>query len=85
LITHRLLPFEYAKTTGRNKVTVVHKANVIRATDGLFLETAHRISDEYPNVEWWDENIDAVCMWMMKRPEEYSVIVSTNMFGDNNR
>ncbi|MHA1945373.1 MAG: isocitrate/isopropylmalate dehydrogenase family protein [Candidatus Hodarchaeales archaeon] len=74
--------FGYAKATGRNKVTVVHKANVIRATDGLFLEKAHEISEDYPNVEWWDENIDAVCMWMMKRPEAYSVIVSSNMFGD---
>ena len=74
--------FEYAKTTGRNKVTVVHKANVIRATDGLFLETAKEIAEEYPNVEWWDENIDATAMWLMKRPDEYSVIVSSNMFGD---
>ena len=74
--------FEYAKTTGRNKVTVVHKANVIRATDGMFLEIAKQIASEYPEVEWWDENIDAVCMWMMKRPEAYSVIVSSNMFGD---
>jgi 3-isopropylmalate dehydrogenase len=74
--------FEYAKTTGRNKVTVVHKANVIRATDGLFLETAKQIASEYPDVEWWDENIDATAMWLMKRPDEYSVIVSSNMFGD---
>ncbi|MHA1968741.1 MAG: isocitrate/isopropylmalate dehydrogenase family protein [Candidatus Hodarchaeales archaeon] len=74
--------FEYAKETGRNKVCVVHKANVIRATDGLFLETAKNISEEYPEVEWWTENIDATAMWLMKRPEEYSVIVSSNMFGD---
>lgn len=74
--------FEYAKTSGRNKVCVVHKANVIRATDGLFLETANKIAEEYPEVEWWDENIDAVCMWLMKRPESYSVIVTSNMFGD---
>ena len=74
--------FEYAKTSGRNKVTVVHKANVIRATDGLFLEIAKQVADEYPMVEWWDENIDATAMWLMKRPDEYSVIVSSNMFGD---
>jgi 3-isopropylmalate dehydrogenase len=74
--------FEYAKTSGRNKVCVVHKANVIRATDGLFLETANKIAEEYPEVEWWHENIDATAMWLMKRPEEYSVIVSSNMFGD---
>ena len=74
--------FDYAKTTGRNKVTVVHKANVIRATDGMFLETAKQIANEYPEVEWWDENIDATAMWLMKRPESYSVIVSSNMFGD---
>ncbi len=74
--------FDYAKTTGRNKVTVVHKANVIRATDGLFLEIAKEIASEYPEVDWWDENIDATAMWLMKRPDEYSVIVSSNMFGD---
>ncbi|MHA2303983.1 MAG: isocitrate/isopropylmalate dehydrogenase family protein [Candidatus Hodarchaeales archaeon] len=74
--------FDYAKETGRNKVCVVHKANVIRATDGLFLETAKNIATEYPDVEWWNENIDATAMWLMKRPEEYSVIVSSNMFGD---
>ncbi|MFX0086396.1 MAG: isocitrate/isopropylmalate dehydrogenase family protein [Candidatus Hodarchaeota archaeon] len=74
--------FEYAKITARNKVCVVHKANVIRATDGLFLETGKNIAQEYPEVEWWDENIDATAMWLMKRPEEYSVIVSSNMFGD---
>lgn len=74
--------FEYASSTKRNKVCVVHKANVIRATDGLFLETAQRIAKDYPNVNWWDENIDATAMWLMKRPEEYSVIVSSNMFGD---
>ncbi len=74
--------FDYAKETGRNKVCVVHKANVIRATDGLFLELAKKISTEYPEVEWWNENIDATAMWLIKRPEEYSVIVSSNMFGD---
>ncbi|MHA1978745.1 MAG: isocitrate/isopropylmalate dehydrogenase family protein [Candidatus Hodarchaeales archaeon] len=74
--------FEYAKTTGRNKVTVVHKANVIRATDGMFLEIAKAVSKDYPEVEWWTENIDATAMWLIKRPEEYSVIVSSNMFGD---
>ncbi len=74
--------FEYAKLTGRNKVTVVHKANVIRATDGMFLEIAKSVAKDYPKVEWWDENIDATAMWLIKRPEEYSVIVSSNMFGD---
>jgi len=74
--------FEYAKNTKRNKVTVVHKANVIRATDGMFLEIAKNVAEEYPKVKWWDENIDATTMWLMKRPEEYSVIVSSNMFGD---
>jgi isocitrate/isopropylmalate dehydrogenase len=74
--------FDYAKTTKRNKLTVVHKANVIRSTCGLFLETAQKIAKEYPEVEWWDENIDATAMWLMRRPESYSVIVSSNMFGD---
>lgn len=74
--------FDYAKETGRNKVCVVHKANVIRQTDGLFVDTAEKISKEYPEIEMWTENIDAACMWLVKRPEEYSVIVSSNMFGD---
>ena len=47
-----------------------------------WLETAKNIAFEYPEVEWWDENIDATAMWLMKRPDEYSVIVSSNMFGD---
>ncbi|MFX0207156.1 MAG: isocitrate/isopropylmalate dehydrogenase family protein [Candidatus Hodarchaeota archaeon] len=74
--------FDYAKVTGRNKICVVHKANVIRSTCGLFLQTAEKIAEQYPNVEWWDENVDATTMWLVKNPESYSVIVSSNMFGD---
>lgn len=74
--------FEYARSTGRNKVTVVEKPNVIRATGGLFLDVAKEVSKDYPGVEWNMENVDATCMWLIKNPQDYEVVVTTNMFGD---
>ncbi|MFW9990753.1 MAG: isocitrate/isopropylmalate dehydrogenase family protein [Candidatus Odinarchaeota archaeon] len=74
--------FEYAVQNGRKRVTVVHKANVIRETCGLFLEKGKEIAKEYPDIEMTEENIDATAMWLVKRPEFYSVIVTSNMFGD---
>jgi len=81
---HRIVKaaFEYAKENGRKKVTAVHKANVIRATDGMFLEEAKKVASEYPDIEYEEENVDAVAMWLIKRPESYDVLVTTNMFGD---
>ena len=74
--------FEFAKETNRKKVTIVHKANVVRATDGLFFETAKEISKEYPDIYMDDANIDAMTMWLMKNPDNYSVLVAPNLYGD---
>jgi len=74
--------FEYAKKTGRKTVTVVEKPNVIRETSGLMIRTAREVAKYYPDIELWETNIDAMCMWLVKNPLDYSVIVTTNMFGD---
>jgi isocitrate/isopropylmalate dehydrogenase len=74
--------FEYAKTHAYRKVTVIHKANVVRATEGLFLETGRQVAKEYPGIAMDDANVDAICMWLLKDPEKYAVLVATNMFGD---
>ncbi|HPI98632.1 MAG TPA: isocitrate/isopropylmalate dehydrogenase family protein [Synergistales bacterium] len=74
--------FEYAKVTGRNKVTVVEKANVIRATSGMFIDVAAEVAKDYPEVAWEKENVDATCMWLIKNPQNYEVVVTSNMFGD---
>ncbi|MDR3669434.1 MAG: isocitrate/isopropylmalate dehydrogenase family protein [Holophaga sp.] len=74
--------FEYAKKFGYPKVTVVHKANVVRATEGMFLETGKRIAKEYPGIQMDDANVDAICMWLLKNPKNYGVLVATNLFGD---
>jgi isocitrate/isopropylmalate dehydrogenase len=74
--------FDYARKHGRRKVTVVHKANVVRATDGLFLETARAVSKEYPEIAMDDANIDAMAMWLLKNPFNYDVLVAPNLYGD---
>lgn len=74
--------FEYARKNNRKKVTVIHKANVVRATEGMFLDIAREISKEYPEIEMDDANVDAICMWLLKNPKNYDVMVATNMFGD---
>ncbi len=74
--------FEFAKKFNRKKVTIVHKANVVRATDGLFLEVAKSVAKEYPNIKWDDANIDAMCMWLLKNPFNYDVLVAPNLYGD---
>jgi 3-isopropylmalate dehydrogenase len=74
--------FEFARTNGRKKVTCIHKANVIRAAEGLFLETAREVHKDYPDIEMDDANVDAMCMWLLKNPMNYDVMVATNMFGD---
>jgi 3-isopropylmalate dehydrogenase len=74
--------FEYAKKFKRNSVTVVEKPNVIRETSGLMIREARKIALEYPEIELWETNIDAMCMWLVKNPQNYSVLVSSNMFGD---
>ncbi len=74
--------FEYAEKTGRPSVTVVEKPNVIRETSGLMIREARKIAKEYPGIELWETNVDAMCMWLVKNPEDYSVLVASNMFGD---
>jgi len=74
--------FEYARGHGRRKVTIVHKANVVRATDGLFLEAARSVAKEFPDLEVNDANVDAVCMWLLKSPLDYEVLVAPNLYGD---
>ncbi len=74
--------FEYAKKTNRPSVTVVEKPNVIRETSGLMVRTAREIAKDYGGIELKEANIDAMCMWLVKNPENYSVLVASNMFGD---
>ncbi len=74
--------FEYAKKHGYPTVTVVEKPNVIRETSGLMVREARRVAQEYPGIELWEANIDAMCMWLIKNPENYGVLVTSNMFGD---
>jgi 3-isopropylmalate dehydrogenase len=74
--------FEYAVKHGRRRVTAVHKANVLRATCGVFLEAAREVAAEYPRIEFDTANVDAMCMWLLKNPQNYDVIVTTNLFGD---
>ncbi|MBD3400822.1 MAG: isocitrate/isopropylmalate dehydrogenase family protein [Candidatus Coatesbacteria bacterium] len=74
--------FDYAKQFDRKKVTAVHKANVIRQTDGLFLEIFNEVAKEFPGLETNEENVDATAMWFIKNPEAYDVLVTSNMFGD---
>jgi len=74
--------FEYARANGRRKVTAVHKANVLRQTDAVFLGAARQVAGEYPDIAFDDANIDAMAMWLLKNPDRYDVIVTTNLFGD---
>ena len=74
--------FEFARKYGRKKVTVVHKANVVRATDGVFLEAAQGVASSYPEIAWDDANIDAMTMWLLKNPSSYDVLVAPNLYGD---
>ena len=74
--------FEFARTHQRKKVTVVHKANVVRATDGLFLEEARKVAQEFPEIAMDEANVDAICMWLLKNPFSYDVLVAPNLYGD---
>jgi isocitrate/isopropylmalate dehydrogenase len=74
--------FDFARKFKRKKVTIVHKANVVRATDGLFLEIAKEVSKDYPEIQMDDANIDAMTMWLLKNPFNYDVLVAPNLYGD---
>jgi len=81
---HRIVQnaFEYAKKHGYPTVTVVEKPNVIRETSGLMIREARKVSQEYPEIELWETNVDAMAMWLVKNPQNYGVLVASNMFGD---
>jgi 3-isopropylmalate dehydrogenase len=74
--------FEYAKKYGYKSVTIVEKPNVLRETSGLIVREARKVAKEYPGIELWETNIDAMCMWLIKNPQDYGVLVASNMFGD---
>ena len=74
--------FDYAHTHGQKKVTVVHKANILKLTSGMFLKLAQEVAPKYPELEFNDRIIDNMCMQLVIRPQEYNCIVTTNLFGD---
>ncbi|MGF7117480.1 isocitrate/isopropylmalate family dehydrogenase [Methanobacterium oryzae] len=74
--------FEYAEKTGRSKVTAVHKANVLKKTDGLFRDTFYKVAEEFSDIETDDRYVDATAMFFITNPHMFDVIVTTNLFGD---
>ena len=74
--------FEYARANGRKKVTAVHKANIMKFSDGLFLEAAREVAGEYPGIEFEDRIIDNMCMQLVQKPQLYDVLVLPNLYGD---
>ncbi|MBM3189707.1 MAG: isocitrate/isopropylmalate dehydrogenase family protein [Chloroflexi bacterium] len=74
--------FEYARTNSRKLVTAVHKANILKITDGLFLRTAQEVAARYPDIAFNDRIIDNACMQLVQRPHEYDVLVMPNLYGD---
>ena len=73
---------EYARAHGRQKVTAVHKANILKLTDGLFLETAKKVAQDYPDLAFESRIVDAMCMQLVMRPQDYDVLVLPNLYGD---
>lgn len=74
--------FEYAQKNGRRKITAVHKANIMKYTDGLFLESGREISKQYPEIEFEDRIVDNMCMQLILKPQKYDVLVLPNLYGD---
>ncbi|MCH2141083.1 MAG: isocitrate/isopropylmalate dehydrogenase family protein [Phycisphaerales bacterium] len=74
--------FEYAKKFDRKSVTLVEKPNVLRETGGLMTRVFREVAKDYPGIDAWEANIDAMCMWLLKNPQDYDVLVAENMFGD---
>ena len=74
--------FDLARRVGRKKVTVVHKANILKSTSGLFLKVAREVAQQYPDIECNEMIVDNACMQLVMRPEQFDVIVTTNLFGD---
>lgn len=74
--------FEFARKNSRKKVTAVHKANIMKYTDGLFLEVARQVAQKYPDIEFEDRIVDNMCMQLVQKPELYDVLVLPNLYGD---
>jgi isocitrate dehydrogenase (NAD+) len=74
--------FDYARRNGRRKVTAVHKANIMKFTDGLYLHVAREVAEENSDIEFDDRIVDNMCMQLVQRPEEYDVLVLPNLYGD---
>ncbi|HMP78902.1 MAG TPA: isocitrate/isopropylmalate dehydrogenase family protein [Pirellulaceae bacterium] len=74
--------FDYARQNNRRKVTAVHKANIMKYSDGLFLNTATRVAEEYPDIEFEERIVDNMCMQLVQKPELYDVLVLPNLYGD---
>src|ERR1051325_2403315 len=74
--------FEYAKKMGRKKVTLVHKANILKMSNGLFLDTGREVAKRYPDIAFDDMIVDATAMKLVIAPEKFDVIVTMNLFGD---
>jgi isocitrate dehydrogenase (NAD+) len=84
MATRRIVKFafDYTRANGRHKVTAVHKANIMRFSDGLFLSTAHEVAREYPEIQFEDRIVDNMCMQLVQKPEQYDVLVLPNLYGD---
>ena len=74
--------FDYARSNQRKKVTVCHKANILKYTQGLFLNVAREVAARYPDIQFDEKIVDAACMHMVMNPQQFDVVVTTNMFGD---
>ncbi len=74
--------FDLARRVGRKKVTIVHKANILKSTSGLFLKVARQVAAEYPDIQCNEMIVDNTCMQLVMKPEQFDVIVTTNLFGD---
>jgi isocitrate dehydrogenase (NAD+) len=74
--------FDYAVANGRRKVTAVHKANIMKFSDGLFLQVAQEVAKEYPDIQFEDRIVDNMCMQLVQKPEIYDVLVLPNLYGD---
>jgi isocitrate dehydrogenase (NAD+) len=74
--------FEYARIEGRKKVTAVHKANIMKLSDGLFLDCFRKVSESYPEIEADDKIVDNACMQLVMRPEQFDIMLLENLYGD---
>jgi len=74
--------FEYARAYNRKKVTAIHKANIMKFSDGLFLAIAREVAQEYPDIEFEDRLVDNMTMQLVKRPQQFDVVVAPNLYGD---